>query len=154
MDITITTQNVLEDMRLKSHLEVENIEDVDIRDNARADLLKSDELERAFTGSLADLGNLLARFLTDATVTATATAGNAPGVEESYRYEFTASERRYSGKVRLIADKMHSYVVNMALSRFYVSVGQANLSAAHANLAASDGAALVTALYSKSQPSY
>jgi len=40
------------------------------------------------------------------------------------------------------------------LSRFYISVGQANLSSARANLAASDGAALVTAIYSKAQPKY
>lgn len=154
MTITITTQNVLEDMRLKSHFEVENIEDVDIRDNARADLLKTDELERAFKGALADLTNLLARFLTDETVVSTATVGNAPGVEDSYAYVFTGGERRFGGKVQLMADKMHSYMVNMALSRFYISVGQANLSSARANLAASDGAALVTAIYSKAQPKY
>lgn len=154
MKVTINSNCVLEDVKLKSHLEVENIQDVEIRDNARADLTKTDELERAYSGALADLTCLIARFLESSEAVSTAEEDNSPGILPDYVFSLSLSDRRGQGKTELIKDKMHSYLVNMAMSRFYVSVGQSNLAAARANLAASDGAVLVTALYSKREPTY
>lgn len=149
MNITLNTTNIFNEMRLKSHLEVQDIKDPEARDNARAGITKTDEINRCILDALGQLERRCLRFLTETIVQDASDAGSLPN---SYVFDLNLSERRAANKIPALTAVMHDYAVQHALARYYETVHQAELSAAHAKSAEGYGIQIDELLYHKQPP--
>lgn len=151
MRIELFTEPILLDIRQKSHLEVQDIKDPEARDNARAGLDKKDEIVRCMNEGFSQVTRRCMRFLEDNYTTVSNNA-NLLTPPTSYVYDFVFSERRGLNKADTLRDTMSTLVVQYALSRFYVSVNQGELSNRHSLLAVEAGNTLEQLLYTKQPP--
>ena len=149
MKVSIYTGPIFDEVRQKSHLEVQDIKDVEARDNARAGLDKSEEINRCIRSGFAQVERLCLRFLAESFAQETDDAGGLP---QYYSYDFEMSLRRASGKSEPLASAMHDFVVQQALAAFYTTVGQAELSARHSAWAQEHARQIEELLYTKQPP--
>ena len=149
MKITLYTAPIFYEVRQKSHLEVQNVKDVEERDNVRAGLDKSDEINRCIEEAFGQEVRLCSRFLTASYWAEVDDQGPLP---ESYSFEFEFSERRGVSKSESLTKALHSYAVQYAMARFYTTVNQEQMAAKHEQQAAELARQIEELLYTKQPP--
>lgn len=135
-------------MRQMSHLEVQDIKDVEARDNARAGLDKAQEVNRCLAHGFAQVRRRCWRFLSDE-MTYEKGRVTASGDEE---YVLNLSERRGLDKAEALSSAMEKLILEYALSMFYSTVNQTDMSNKHSLRAIDAGNELEELLYAKKPP--
>ena len=151
MQITIKLKELFFDIKNKSHHEVASIQDTDLRYVAEAGTENEHEIYRCIIDAEAKVRMMCGKFL----VRAKETYGDntlPANVPESYTYDFIDNPRRQDNRGQVITDGMHSAIVSMALSKFYISVNQVELSAQHDKLSERAVHLLEQMLYEKLPP--
>lgn len=149
MTIELYTTPILNEIRQKSHLEVQDIQDPAQRYNARAGLDKEEEIYRCFLEGMAQARHKCLRFLREQYVEST---DDAPVYSDSSVFEFAFSERRALNKAEPLTAALHALVVQYALAKFYSTVNQVELSNKHSLLAVEAGNKIDELLYTKQPP--
>lgn len=153
MTITINKSDLVFDIKNKSHLEVASIENIDQRYIAEAASDKEDEITRCIMDAVAKVRYMCGRFLEqDADSTSSESISSSLSSDSSFSFSFTENARRYSNRKQEIASTMHSAIVSMALSKFYISVSQPGLAQSHDVVAANAVALLEKMLCEKLPP--
>lgn len=147
MDITINTSELYFDIRNKSHLQAASIQDVDLRYSIEAGSEKKAEIDRCIAEAEAKVLLMCSRFLSS-TTEANANNNTLP---TAYTYSFTANSRRLGNKGDAIAKTIHSAIVSMALSKFYVSVNMIDMAKSE-ELVAGNAVALLEKMLNEKQP--
>lgn len=172
MEVTINTEELFFDIKNKSHYEVSSIQDVNLRYIAEAGSEKTHEVFRCIIDAEAIVRLMCNKFVSTveekyaeqapedegtATVASTTTKESINNIPEevptSFVYTFVDNPRRHDNRGQVLANSIHSAIVSMALSKFYVSVNQMELSQAHDALAKNAVVLLERMLYEKKQPS-
>ena len=148
MLISLNYSELLFDIKNKNRSEVASLEP-SVRYRAEVGSDKKDEINRCLRTALSTLTTTYVRFITEAF---TLSVENTVEDIDVIKINLYGSDRRFDGKVEAIADALHSILVNLTLSQFYVSVGQPELSGMRANLATADIQILKKLLYSKQPP--
>jgi hypothetical protein len=148
MKISLLYSELLFDITNKNRSEVAPL-DAAVRYRAEIGSDKEQEVSRCLLNALSTLTANYMRFLNSSTVT---TATNQSSVPSKIEIDVCGSSRRLAGKTQAIANCMHSLLVNMTLSLFYLSVGQGDLATSRDNLATIDVQVLKKLLYSKRPP--
>lgn len=151
MTITITYSEVLFDLQNKNREEVRGIEEPQARYLAEAGSDKMDEIVRCIQESLSNVKTILLRFTS---VTDMSDESDMLRDPNDILLGFELSARRGAGKSQMIADAVHSLIVNLSLSKFYSTINQTELMAKRDELAKSDAAVLNKLLYEKLPPVY
>lgn len=149
MRIEISKNELLFDIRNKSHLEVAGISEADARYRVEAGSEKTDEIERDIITSLAYLDNIDIRYLN---VDMTCMAENNAGLPDTIIIDLLFSERRLDGKVQPLTDAIHAFLVDNTLALFYASVSQGDLQTKRAGLAAADATLIENLIFKKKAP--
>lgn len=155
MTIEIFTAPIWLEIRQKSHLEVQDIQDVEARDHARAGLDKEDDIRRCIDDGFAQVARRCVRFLKDhyaeyADDTGYGDKSSARPTSHIYIFDFTA--RRGFNKEEALTQAMHDLTVQYALAKFYMTVNQGELSNRHSLAAASAAEMIDELLYYKKPP--
>lgn len=150
MVITLYEQELYNDFRSKSHYEVAEITDAEARYRAEAGTEKQGEIVRCIRDGIAQARHRCLRFL-DETITPEADDSYATDDVE-YVFSFPVSERRAIGKAEPLAAALHNFVVHYAMSKFYSSVSQMELSNKHSLQAVENGTDIDRLLYTKQPP--
>lgn len=151
MAITIKYSEVLFDLQNKNREEVRSIEEPQARYLAEAGSDKIDEVARCIQEAIT---NVTAMFLRFTSAKENEGASDMLRNPDNVLLEFNVSERRGAGKDEMIADALHSLIVNLSLSKFYSTINQTELMAKRDKLAKSDAAVLNKLLYEKLPPVY
>ena len=149
MTITFTKSNLMLAMRQKSHLETQNIPDEEARDNVRAGIEKSPEIERCLKHGIAQARHKCWRFLSDSQTDSVSYSDSA---SSSIVFDFNFSERRILDKAEPLAGALNELIVNYALAEYYVSVNHGELSKAHSLAAMAAAEDIEQLLYAKKPP--
>lgn len=150
MEIRLSIEGIIKDIRTKSHLEVASVADPSARYIVEAGTEKLPEVKRDIAGAVSSLVDKCYRFL------------DAPGIDmeddsingKDVRIILSAGPRRMEGKEKAVAQKLHEIVVNLAMQKFYVSVSQVDLSRAHQAQATANIEELEQMLRRKRPPKY
>jgi len=130
--IQISTAEILDDMIQKSRLDTATLDTAEQRYKFQVGAEKADEVYKCIQQSASSISRLLQRWL----YTGSESLGqNIFGLPETLEFRFNFSERREQGKASLLADKIHEYIVELSLARFYATVGASDLSGARAGYA-------------------
>lgn len=131
MQVEIRISDVVYDIRNKSHLEVATIEDVNKRYLIEAGTEKLDEIHRCIIEADSRVRFSLRRFL------ARDNEGDISieNIPTTLIYAMSISERRSRSNGAILSSMIHAALVSMALSLFYLSVGEAELHKRHAAMA-------------------
>ena len=149
MTITLFTSPIFDEVRQKSHLNVQDIKDAESRDNARAGVEHTVELRRCISDGFAQLSRRCLRFLDD---DISLVYGDEPSWPESYVYSFAFGERRAINKAEPLTAVMHAFVVQYALSKWYSTVSQSEQSNKYSLEAIESGNQIDALLYHKQAP--
>ena len=151
MEITIKISELFFDIKNKSHHEVSSIQDVNQRYVAEAGTENEHEIYRCIIDAEALVRLMCGRFLkkSEETHDDNTLPENVP---DAYVYTFIDNARRQDNRGQVITDGMHSAIVSMALSKFYVSVNQTELAAQHDALATRAVQLLERMLFEKLPP--
>ncbi|MBP5389725.1 MAG: hypothetical protein J6Y27_05210 [Bacteroidales bacterium] len=149
MVITLYTQELLNDIREKSHLEVAEILDAEARYRAEAGTEKTGEVFRCIEEAIREAEIRCMLYLREQFAQA---ADNSLDYPDTFNFVFSMSERRSIGKTKPMRTVLHNFVVHYALSRFYQTVSQGALAEKHALVASAEGTAIEDLLYSKLPP--
>lgn len=150
MKITLIVEELLKDMRERSHLDVQEMEpDAQYRTEAGSD--KNEQLKREIVTVSASLTRMLHRWLAD---DYDVSADNMLGLTDELTWKLNMGERRMSGKVQPLTDACHDYMVHYVLSRYYKSVNAGELSNTHSLQTADAAKEIEELLYSKNPPRY
>lgn len=152
MTITIDVKELFFDIRNKSHYEVSSISDTNQRYISEAGTEKTQEIYRCIIEAEARVRLMCSRFLTPATKNYGADNKLPSDIPESFTYTFKVNKRRQEHRGKAIADNLHEAIVNMALSRFYITVNQAGLAETHDKLAGRSISLLDRMLFEKLPP--
>ena len=146
MVIELYTQEVLNDVRTKSHQEVSQISGVEERYRVEAGSEKMDQIRLCLAESEGRLRELCVRYLKE-------TIGE-DGVEprDTIKIELVLSERRSIGKDMPLKRVMHTFLVEYTLAKFYLIVHNEDFANKHDALATSAGQRITELLYSKLPP--
>lgn len=151
MQVKIKIKELFFDIKNKSHHEVASIQDTDLRYVAEAGTENEHEIYRCIIDAEAKVRLMCGKFLVRASETFN--DNTLPEqVPDEYTYDFIDNARRQDNRGQVIVDGMHSAIVSMALSKFYVSVNQMELSEQHDKLAANAVLLLERMLYEKLPP--
>jgi len=148
MVIELYTQEILNDLRSKSHYEVSQITDAEARYKVEAGSEKMDEVTRCISEAASRLHGRCRRFLKEFL---SRNMDNTVFFPDKYVVNLVLSERRGLNK-ESIAEAMHTFLVEYALSKFYVSMSQQELSNKHSLLAVDAGNLIDELLYTKLPP--
>ena len=149
MTVQLYTEPIVHEFRQKSHLEVQDIKDPESRDNARAGVEKMEEINRCIKQAFSRLAARCVRWLRGSY---SDVSDNAPGLPESFFFEFQLSERRALNTSEGLVDAMNTFMVEYALSKYYSTVNQGELSNKHSLLAIDAGNQIDQILYTKQPP--
>lgn len=151
MTVNINIKELFFDIKNKSHHEVASIQDTDLRYVAEAGTENEHEIYRCIIEAEARVRLMCGKFLVRASESFN--DNTLPEkVPDKYTYEFVDNARRQDNRGQVIVDGMHSAIVSMALSKFYVSVNQNELAAQHDALANKGVELLERMLYEKLPP--
>lgn len=149
MRIELSKNELLFDIRNKSHNEVSVITDAEVRYRAEAGTDKLDEIERDIISSLATLSQIAGRY---SAIDMTPYASNSAGLPDYLVLDFTFSERRLDGKAQALTDAIHSFLVDNTLALFYETVSLADFQTKRAAQAAIDAQLLEHLIFTKKPP--
>lgn len=149
MTIELIIEPIFDEIRQKSHLEVQDIQDPAQQYHVRAGLDKEDEIRRCMDDGFAQVYRRCLRFLENTYVVR---SDDAPTVSDVRVYNFILSERRGANKAEPLTSAMHDLVVQYALSKFYSTVNQGELSNKHSLLALEAARTIDELLYTKKPP--
>lgn len=149
MLITLQVEELLRDLKKKSHEEVKAIEDIEARYRAEAGTEKEHEIMRCMVEAASALSRRLWRYLRNYYQDE---SDNQLAIPEAFVYDLVMSERRAEGKAQQLADYMHTFIVHLTLSRFYSTVSQQELSNKHSLQSLEDAKQLDELIYSKLPP--
>lgn len=155
MTITISTAEILHNVRRLAHIELESaIPDETARYKVEPGSEKLDELKRILLNAFGNLTELLSRFLVfSGTVSDSYTITNAaPTLPEDFTFSLDSTSRRMVGKAQSIGSACFSYLTNAVLVEYYSSIALPNLVKTHAELLEKDTAVLNSSIYTKTQP--
>lgn len=150
MKVTLSIDNIIKDIRTKSHLEVASVTDPSARYRIEAGSEKLAEVRRDVAGAVASLVESCYRFLE---MKGTDEVDDSVG-DKDIVLELVAGPRRMAGKEKAVTQKMHEIVVDFAMQKFYVSVSQLDLSKAHQAQATAGVTELEQMLRRKRPPAY
>ena len=152
MTITIIIEELLKDIRERSHLDVQGMEsDMQYRIEAGSD--KNEQLKREIVIVSSALTRMLQRYLVDS-VSQEADNTLDGRVGSQLEWELEMSDRRASNKAQPLADACHDYLVHYTLARYYKSVNAGELSNTHSLQTADAAREIEGLLYSKTPPKY
>lgn len=151
MNITIVYSEVLFDLQNKNREEVRSIQEPQARYQAEAGSNKTDEVRRCLQEAFSQVESMYVRFINSSSDN---DASNVLEEGDDRSLVFEVSDRRASGKSQVIADTIHSLIVNHALQKFYNTVQQPELAAKRNSLAEADASMLNKLLYEKLPPIY
>lgn len=149
MVIELYDDVLVKDMKTKSHYEVSEIPDAEARYRAEAGTEKEGEIHKCINEGASRLMHRCLRFLRNYYVDK---RDNEEDPKTAYTYDFVLSERRSLGKAEPLAEAMNTFVVEYALSKFYATVSQGDLSNKHSLLAVDAGNRIDELLYYKLPP--
>ena len=153
MDVTLYTKTLIDDIRNKSHYEVSAIADPEARYRAEAGTEKIAEIKRCLQEAVGRLTHRVARYLNETYTFDMTDALDVPEAEDGgYTFSFDMAERRTDGKREPLRNAMHSFVVHYALSYFYSTVSQSELSNKHGVAALEQAQLLDEIIYTKQAP--
>lgn len=149
MVITIYTAELVKRMKAVSHREVAEIADTEARYRAEAGTEKAGIIRLCISDAHARLKSRVLRFLEGSY---TAASDNDLEIPTEYVYELIVSERRGVNKAEPLQAAMSDFAVEYALSKFYSTVSQTELSNKHSLLAIDAGNLIEQLLYYKQPP--
>lgn len=149
MVIELYVNELVNQMRAVSHKEVEGVADVEERYRIEAGSEKMDEIHRCLSDAFAKLSHRCSRFIKRSY---TQEADNVHSIPQIYHLEFSFSERRALNKGAELVNAMHNFVLEYALSKFYLIVNQGDLSNKHSLLAIDEGNVIDQMLMTKMPP--
>lgn len=149
MVIELYTQEILNDLRTKCHYEVAQIADVEARYRVEAGTEKMEDVKRCVAEAMDRLRHRCIRYLEEEIVDR---MDNALFFRDKYTFNLILSERRAIGKTQPLAEAMHTFAVEYALSKFYSDVAMQDLSNKHSMLAVEAGDRIDDMLYTKMPP--
>ena len=149
MKIFLNVDELLFDMRNKSHQETADITDVEERYRVEAGEHKVDELRRGISEVASILTRTVSRYLVDYYHQY---ADNDSCLPETLVYEFELSERRMINKAQPLSDAMHSFIVHYVLAKYYATVNRTELSNKHSQLTQEAALLIDEILYTKRPP--
>lgn len=149
IEITLKRNEILFDIHNRSHHECLNIADVEERYRKEAGSDKAEELNRFIAESVSELRSLLYRWIAD---DYRQDADDVPEDKSDIMFALSMSTRRAAGKAAALPEKMHDFIVNRTLGRFYASVGEADLSSLHAGISADAATHIEQVIYRRNEP--
>lgn len=149
MIIEFSKNELLFDIKNKSHSEVSVIPDAEARYKIEAGGEKTDELERDLITATSMLNPHISRYLVS---DFRCHADNGAGLPEILIFEFSLSERRLDGKVQPLTDAIHAFLVDCTLGLFYGSVSNVELQKKRTEMAAVDAQIIERLIYTKRPP--
>ena len=149
MVIVLYTEEIVKNLRTISHREVAAIEDADARYRAEAGSEKMEEIYRCVWEAFARLSARCSRWLK---ATYQNRRDNVMNIPTQFGFEFLLSERRSINNTEPLLNEMHTFMVEYALSKFYSTVNQGELSNKHSLLAIDAGNNIDQILYTKQPP--
>lgn len=149
MTITLYTSQIFDEVRQKSHYNVQGIKDAEERDNARAGVENTAEIRRCVIEGFAQLSRRCMRFLSESVAV---TYDDSEAWPQSYAYVFAFGERRGANKAEPLTGVMHAFVVQYALSKWYSTTSQSEQSNKYSLQAIDSGNQIDELLYHKQPP--
>lgn len=152
MTITISTDELIYNIKSKSHTEVARIADPEQKYIAEAGTDKIDEIRRCALEGKAEMESLIFRFLSATAAESSSIANADVSLGDNFTFTFIGTDRRYTGKLTAIRDQVFALLTNLAMAKFYISVNQIELSNARRSLANDALSMLERLLYTKRTP--
>ena len=149
MEIELYFSEMLKKLKAISHYEVSEIADQEARYRAEAGSEKNEQIVRCINEGMAQAERRCIRYLKERY---DKYSDNTLKVPDSVVFDFAMSERRAIGKAEPLASCLQDLIVHYALSMFYSSVSQGDLSNKHSLLAIEAGNVLTDLLYTKQPP--
>lgn len=147
--ITLKRAEILFDIHNQSHHECLNITDVEERYRKEAGSDKTEELNRFIAESVSELHAIFHRWIADDY------EENMDDVPEDNPgdivLELDMSARRTAGKAKSLTERMHSFIVNRTLGRYYSSVGLTDLAQLHTKESEDTAAYLERIIYQRNE---
>lgn len=128
MQVTINIQKLIDDIRRKSHLEFANVQDPTVRYKKEVGSEKIGEIKRDLEEAASTIVNECYRFLS---APVNYDVDNTVPAITDYVFVIVGSSRRFDGKEKAVAQKIHEAMVDLALQKYYISVSEADLANAH-----------------------
>lgn len=133
MRIQINIQRLIGDIRTKSRLELANMQDATARYRIEVGTEKLGEIRRDIESAVSTLTNELFRFQCCAAMDL---ATDEISDENKIDFDLCGGSRRFDGKEKALAQKIHEVLVDLTLHKYYLSVSAGELSKSHENQAA------------------
>lgn len=144
--ISISRDEVLADMKVKSHAEVASIPDATQRYLAELGTEKEPEAHQCINDAAAEVAALLRPL--DGTFTGSATDDYDASSDLSFSIDVTSRKPIATPLTKAV----HAYIVDSALAKFYVAVSRPELAERHNGRMALDMATINRLLYTKNNP--
>ena len=114
---------------------------------------KEDKMNTYIGESVENLCSQMWRFLSPECISNYASVENESVVlPERYVFDFDISERRALGKTAILKEKFAAVIVEYTLLRYYLDLGQVQLSQNHSQVAAAELNKISSLLYTKALP--
>lgn len=149
MVVTLYAQEILNDLRSKSHYEVSAIPGAEAQYRVEAGTEKMDEVVRCINEGVRRLYGRLRRWLRQ---DIDQTTDNTSSLPDEWTFELAISERRAIATAQPLSEVAHTFVVEYALSKFYSDMAVQDYSNKHSTLALDAAARLDELLYTKMPP--
>lgn len=149
--ITISRSSIISDIRLKSHMEAASISAAEERYIVEAGTEKVEELNQCVTDAFAEVSGIVRPVISAA---AQLTANDNYRSSGDLVLSFDLSERKSGGFAAPLADAIHKYVVDSAMSRFYRSVARPVFADSHERMLIPGRANIEAIIYVKNEPTY
>ena len=149
MTLYLSVQELLKDIKQKSHYEVSAIADVEARYRVQAGTEKEEQIYRTMLEVATSLAHRLRRFLNDYYQEE---ADNRISIPDAFVYDLDISDRRAVNLAQPLTDVCHSYIVHYTLSKFYATVSQGDLSNMHSQATAEAANQIDALIYTKQPP--
>lgn len=151
LNITISRDSVIADLRVKAHMEAAVIGNAEERYIAQAGTEKIQEIHQCVSDAFSEASSILREFNRGSQ---TATANDDYRAAGDLDLALEISSRRASGLATPLADAIHKYVVDAAMAKFFRSVSRPEMAERHTAALPSDRANIDMLLYVKHEPEY
>lgn len=149
MKVILNIEELLFDIRNKSHEECQSITDVEARFRSEAGNHKNEEIYRSLVEVNSSLTRMVRRYLMEFLPVE---ADDNAVLPQSFVYDFEISQRRSDNLTQPLADAMHSYLVHYTLAKFYATVSQTEFSNKHSTLTQAAATEVEELLFTKKPP--
>lgn len=151
LNITISRESVIADLRVKAHMEAAVIGSAEERYIVDAGTEKIQEIHQCVTDAFSEASAIVREFNRGSQ---TALANDAYRAAGDLGLALEVSGRRISGIATPLADAIHKYVVDSAMAKFFRSVSRPEMAERHSAALPSDRANIDVLLYVKHEPEY